>query len=118
VPAKAPNAAVGKLFVNWLLSEAGQTALQDSRARPVAARRQAAQLVPPNSALKITLSSARCLTPDYQQSMLKEFRPSSMSSRHVQQRCSGCDAHAGGGSARFGALVALSPTARSISSTC
>ena len=57
VPAKAPNPAVGKLFVNWLLSEKGQTALQDSSGAPVTRPGvKPPKLVPPNSALKITLS--------------------------------------------------------------
>jgi iron(III) transport system substrate-binding protein len=74
VPAKAPNPAVGKLFVNWLLSEKGQTALQDSSGAPVTRPGvKPPKLVPPNSALKITLSPP-LLTPDYQQAMLKEFR--------------------------------------------
>jgi len=74
VPAKAPNPAVGKVFVNWLLSEQGQTALQDSAGSPAARPGvKPPKHVPPNSALKITLSPT-LLTPDYQQSMLKEFR--------------------------------------------
>lgn len=74
VPAKAPSAAAGKLFVNWLLSEQGQTALQDSAGSPAARPGiKPPKFVPPNSALKITLSPS-LLTPDYQQSMLKEFR--------------------------------------------
>lgn len=74
VPAKAPNSAAGKLFVNWLLSEKGQTALQESSGAPVTRPGvKPPKLVPPNSALKITLSPT-LLTPDYQQGMLKEFR--------------------------------------------
>jgi iron(III) transport system substrate-binding protein len=74
VPAKAPSTAAGKLFVNWLLSEQGQTALQDSSGAPVTRPGvKPPKFVPPNSALKITLSPS-LLTPDYQQAMLKEFR--------------------------------------------
>jgi iron(III) transport system substrate-binding protein len=74
VPAKAPSTAAGKLFVNWLLSEKGQTALQDSSGAPVTRPGiKPPKFVPPNSALKITLSPP-LLTPDYQQAMLKEFR--------------------------------------------
>jgi iron(III) transport system substrate-binding protein len=74
VPAKAPNPAVGKVFVNWLLSEKGQTSLQESSGAPVTRPGvKPPKLVPPNNALKITLSPP-LLTPDYQQSMLKEFR--------------------------------------------
>jgi iron(III) transport system substrate-binding protein len=74
VPAKAPSSAAGKVFVNWLLSEKGQTALQDSSGAPVTRPGvKPPKLVPPNSALKIILSPP-LLTPDYQQAMLKEFR--------------------------------------------
>jgi iron(III) transport system substrate-binding protein len=74
VPAKAPNSPVGKVFVNWLLSAKGQTALQESSGAPVTRPGvKPPKLVPPNSALKITLSPP-LLTPDYQQAMLKEFR--------------------------------------------
>jgi iron(III) transport system substrate-binding protein len=74
VPAKAPNPAVGKVFVNWLLSEKGQVALQDASGAPVTRPGvKPPKLVPPNDALKITLSPP-LLTPDYQQAMLKEFR--------------------------------------------
>lgn len=74
VPAKAPSTAAGKVFVNWLLSEQGQTALQESSGAPVTRPGvKPPKLVPPNSSLKITLSPP-LLTPDYQQAMLKEFR--------------------------------------------
>jgi len=74
VPAKAPNVAAGKLFTNWLLSEKGQAALQESAGSPAARPGvKPPKFVPPNSALKITLSPS-LLTPDYQQAMLKEFR--------------------------------------------
>jgi iron(III) transport system substrate-binding protein len=74
VPAKAPSVAAGKVFINWLLSEKGQTALQDSAGSPAARPGiKPPKFVPPNSALKITLSPT-LLTPDSQQAMLKEFR--------------------------------------------
>jgi iron(III) transport system substrate-binding protein len=74
VPAKAPSAVAGKLFINWLLSEKGQTALQESAGSPAARLGvKPPKFVPTNSALKITLTPS-LLTPDYQQAMLKEFR--------------------------------------------
>jgi iron(III) transport system substrate-binding protein len=74
VPAKAPSVAAGKLFANWLLSEQGQTALQDSAGSPAARPGvKAPKFVPPSSALKITLTPS-LLTPDYQKAMLTEFR--------------------------------------------
>ena len=74
VPAKAPSVAAGKLFANWLLSEQGQTALQDSAGSPAARPGvKPPRFVPPNSALKITLTPS-LLTPDYQKAMLTEFR--------------------------------------------
>jgi iron(III) transport system substrate-binding protein len=74
VPAKALSVAAGKVFANWLPSEQGQTALQSSAGSPAARPGLTPpKFVPPNSALKITLTPS-LLTPDYQQAMLKEFR--------------------------------------------
>jgi len=74
LPAKAPHAEVGMVFLNWAMSEAGQQAFVDIAGAPVTRPGiKPPKLVPGIEGQKIVLST-ELLTPENQKAMINEWR--------------------------------------------
>jgi iron(III) transport system substrate-binding protein len=74
LPAKAPHAEVGMVFLNWAMSEAGQQSFQDIVGSPVVRPGiKPPKLVPGVQDMKIVLSTD-LLNPGNQKSIIEEWR--------------------------------------------
>jgi iron(III) transport system substrate-binding protein len=74
LPAKAPHAEAGMVFLNWAMSEAGQQSFQDIVGSPVTRPGiKPPKLVPGIAGQKVVLST-QLLTPQNQKAMINEWR--------------------------------------------